>query len=150
MATSIGEDVRAINAVIARQFDSLNWTCGSSADWETFAADFIAGASLYPAARPVQPRTVEDFIARMKSLSESKLRSFREAVLGTEVHVFGNVAVAVAACEMTENDVGMNRGVEMLLLIRNEDARKIVAQAWDTESPSKPIPTNLLPGAGSD
>jgi hypothetical protein len=37
------------------------------------------------------------------------------------------VAVAVAACEMTENDTRVNRGVEMMLLIKDGGEWKIVA-----------------------
>jgi ketosteroid isomerase-like protein len=82
----------------------------------------------------------------MKGLAGMTLRSFREEVIGTHVHVFGNVAVAVAACEITENDADVNRGVEMLLLVRDEDQWRIVSQAWDTVNPSKPIPAFLAAG----
>jgi len=54
-----------------------------------------------------------------------------------------NLAVAVAACEMTENEARVNRGVEMMLLIKDGGEWKIVAQAWDTENESRPIPTDL-------
>ena len=37
---------------------------------------------------------------------------------------------------MTENGTEVNRGVEMLLLIKNEGAWQSVSQAWDTESAS--------------
>ena len=57
-----------------------------------------------------------------------------------EVRVFGNVAVALAACEMTEDDAEVNRGVEMLLLVKTDGAWRIACQAWDTEGPSRPIP----------
>ena len=40
----------------------------------------------------------------MKGLAESRLQSFKEDVLGHQVSVFGNVAVAVAGCQITEND----------------------------------------------
>jgi len=93
-----------------------------------------------------QRQSVEAFVERMKGLAETKLRSFHETVLGTEVRVFGNVAVALAACEMTENDGQVSRGVEMLLLIKNEAAWRIVSQAWDTESSTKLIPKDLLGG----
>jgi ketosteroid isomerase-like protein len=86
----------------------------------------------------------------MKGLEGTKLRSFEEAVLGTEIHVFGNVAVAVAVCEMTENGAEVHRGVEMLLLIKNAGAWQIVSQAWDTESPSQPIPMRLLGRAAGE
>src|ERR687893_540404 len=93
------EDERAIGAIVARQFASLDWTPGTSADWDAFSADFLPDASLYLAARPVQRQSIAGLVERMKGLAGSKLRSFREAVLGTEIFAFGNVAVAVAACE---------------------------------------------------
>ncbi len=39
-------DVRAIEALIARQFASLGWAPGTPADWAAFAADFLPGAPL--------------------------------------------------------------------------------------------------------
>ncbi|WP_410971738.1 hypothetical protein, partial [Salmonella sp. SAL4437] len=82
--------------IIARQLASLSWTSVISADWDKFAADFFPEAALYPAARPAKRQTVEAFMERMKSLEGTKLRSFEEAVLGTEIRVFGNVAIALA------------------------------------------------------
>ena len=142
-------DVQAIEALIARQFTSLNWSPETSADWDAFAADFFPEASLYPAARPAQRQSVEGFVERMKGLAATKLRSLNEVVLGTEVRVFGNVAVALAACQMTENEGEVNRGVEMLLLIKNEGAWRIVSQALDTESPTNPIPLHLVGGVAA-
>ena len=137
-------DVRAIQSLIARQFASLSWAPGASTYWGAFAADFLPDAPLYPAARPVGRQTVGAFVERMKGLAGTKLRSFREGVLGTEVRVFGNVAVALAACEMTENEADVSRGVEMLLLVKDDGVWRIVSQAWDTETPGKPIPAHLL------
>ena len=137
------DDLRAIEALVARQFASLSWAPGESADWAAFAADFLPDASLYPAARPARRQTTAAFVERMKGLAGTKLRSFKEGVLGTEVRVFGNVAVALAACEMTENDAEVNRSVEMLLLVKTEGAWRIACQAWDAEGPSRPIPSHL-------
>jgi hypothetical protein len=61
------DDVQSIEALIARQFASLDWTPGVAADWTTFANDFFPGASLYPSARPAKRQSVEAFIERMKS-----------------------------------------------------------------------------------
>ncbi len=138
------DDVHAIKTLIARQFRSLNWSSGAPADWDTFAADFFPDASLYPAGRPVRRQSVEVFAERMKGLAQTHLRSFQESVLGTEVRVFGNVAVAVAACEMTENDAEVSRGVEMLLLVKNDGKWQIVSQAWDRETTANPISSDLL------
>jgi ketosteroid isomerase-like protein len=144
------DDVRAIEALVARQFASLTWAPGTSADWDAFAADFFPDASLYPAARPAKRQTIEAFVLRMKGLAGTKLRSFHEAVLGTEIRVFGNVAVAVAACEMTENGADVRRSVEMLLLVEDEGAWRVASQAWDTEGPSKPVPARLVGGADGE
>src|SRR3712207_7753220 len=108
------DDVRAIEALIARQFASLSWAPGTSANWDGFAADFFPEASLYSAARPARRQTVEAFIGRMKGLAGTVLRSLHEAALGTEIRIFGNVAVAIAACVMIENRGPVNRGAGIL------------------------------------
>jgi ketosteroid isomerase-like protein len=141
-----GEDVQAIEALITRQFASLDWTPGAPANWDAFAADFLPDAPLYPAARPAKAQSVQAFTERMKGIAGGKLRTFHESLAGVRVHVFGNVAVAVAVCEMTENEADVKRSVEMLLLVKTEGAWRIAAQAWDPETPEKPIPAELLGG----
>ncbi len=142
------DDVRAIEELVARQFGSLHWSPGTQADWDAFVADFVPQAVLYPSARPARPQTVTGFVERMRGLAGTTLRSFHETVLGTHVRVFGNVAVAVAACEMTENEAAASRGVEMLLLVKDGGTWRIVAQAWDTEKPRNPIPADLFASVG--
>ena len=122
-------DVRAIEALVARQFTSLSWAPDRTAAWDDFTGDFFPDAALYPSARPARRQTVDAFVERMKGLVGTTLRSFDETVLGTEVRVFGNVAVALAACEMVENGSEVKRGVEMMLLVKDEGAWRIVAQA---------------------
>jgi hypothetical protein len=58
--------------------------------------------------------------------------------------------VALAACEMTENDGDTNRGVEVLLLIKDARVWRIVSQAWDRGSESKPIPLHLVGGKAKE
>jgi hypothetical protein len=140
------DDVRAIEAIVERQFGSLNWRHGTTGDWEAFASDFHQEATLFPSKRPARRQTVEEFVTRMQGLVGTSLRAFDEKVLGTDIRVFGNVAVAVAACEITENDTDLSRGVEMLLLVKDDGAWWIVSQAWDMEGPDKPIPRHLLTG----
>jgi len=134
------QDRRMIEALIARQFASLNWTPSAPADWSTFASDFVPEATLYPSARPIHRQTVAEFVGRMQGIAATSLRTFHERVLGTEVRVFGNVAVAVAACEVTENDKDVSRSVEMLLLVKDAGAWRIVSQAWDKETADNPLP----------
>lgn len=144
MSKEYQNDIRAIEDLIARQFASLNWRAGTPADWDAFAADFAPDATLYASARPAKRQSVEEFITRMKGIVDSRLHTFHEKLLGAEIRVFGNVAIAAAGCEITENGDTKNRSVEMMLLVKDEGVWKIVAQAWDAEGPAKPIPPALL------
>lgn len=137
-------DAEAIKALIARQFDSLGWQPGRPPDWPAFSATFASGALLFPAARPVVGKTVAAFIERMDALRTSNsLASFEETGLGQVVHVFGNVAVAMAACSMLENGSTLTRDVSAFLLIKDQGAWRIVGQAWDAETEGKTIPEHL-------
>lgn len=145
--TSTGDDAdrQAIEAAIARQFESLNWAPGAPANWAAFAADFHPDAALYPSARPAKLQTVAEFTARMEMLARTDLRSFAEQIVGSDIRIFGNVATAIVVCEMTENGTTINRNVEMMLLVKTGGAWQIVSQAWDAETPARPIPGSLVP-----
>ena len=137
-------DVKAIRALIARQFGNLQWSPEEPADWAGFTGDFLPGATLFPSARPVKPQSVPAFVERMKGLAAGALQKFDEAMLGANVHVFGNVAVALAACELRENDGAPQRQVEVLLLVKDGGTWRIAAQAWDAEKSGRHIPKQLL------
>lgn len=137
-------DVHAIRDVIARQFDSLQWTPERPPDWQGLAAGFVPEAPLYSAARPAKRQTVAGFIKRMEGFRASgKLKSFEETMLGATILVFGNVAVALGGCEMVENGSEVTRDVSGFLFIKDEGVWKIAAQAWDIEREDKPIPEEL-------
>lgn len=142
-------DQDAIRAIIARQFASLSWTRGARPDLEAFLDDFMAGAVLVASARPARAMPADTFASRMDALSRSSLRAFQEKVLGSQIRVFGNVAVAVVACENTENDAATNRNVEMILLVKEAGRWRIAAQAWDTEAEDRPVPPSLLGGGAA-
>jgi hypothetical protein len=132
-------DLDEIRTLVSRQFSSLSWTDGGTPDWSAFLEDFHPNAVLFPAARPARPQSSDQFAERMKGLVGSTLRSFDEQVLGSFVRVYGNVAVAVVACENTENAAERNRNVEMMLLVREAGRWRIAAQAWDREAADTPI-----------
>ncbi len=136
-------DIAAIKEVVGAQLRSLEWAPGKDADWATFRNGFLPGAMLFPAARPVQPQMVEHFVDRMNRLrANGTLGSFEETPLGCVVSVFGNVAVAMAGCEMLENGKTVTRDVSGFLLVRDGGCWRIAAQAWDMESTSQKIPSD--------
>jgi hypothetical protein len=137
-------DVSAIRQVMSQEL-SLSWSRDKNADWEAFAGAFLPGAALFPAARPVKTQTRDQFIDRMKKLrAEGKLGSFEVTPLGCDVRVFGNVAVAFAACELLENESIINREINATVLIRENGGWRIAAQAWDTETGAHKIPDDLI------
>jgi len=142
-------DRDAIRAIIVRQFASLSWSEEHAPGWDDFTGDFLAGASLFPAARPAKPMAVGDFVDRMRRLSDTSLRTFDQAVLGLQITVFGNIAIAAVGAEITENGDETSRSVEMMLLVKSEGQWKIAAQAWDKASAINPLPDTLVSGATS-
>ncbi len=138
------DDIRAIGALIAEQFQSLRWRPGAPPDWSAFSVAFAPDAMLFPAARPASATPVAAFIARMEALRTSNaLTAFEEAGLGQLVHVFGNVAIAMAACSMLENETTVTRDVSAFLLIKDSGVWRIAAQAWDVENSARRIPEHL-------
>jgi len=148
-ANGMGADEGVIRAIIDRQFASLSWDETIAPGWDDFAGDFLDGASLFPAARPARRTSVADFVERMRGLSDTSLRSLQETVLGTDICVFGNIAIAAVAAEMIENSAETSRSMEMLLLVKSEGQWKIVAQAWDKASEANPLPDALVSGVTS-
>ncbi|MEZ5924705.1 MAG: nuclear transport factor 2 family protein [Hyphomicrobiaceae bacterium] len=137
-------DITAIRDLIQRQFQSMSWESGATGDWDAFAQDFHRDATLFASSRPVRAQSVDAFTHRMQRLVGTALKSFHERVLGVEVRVFGSVAVASVACENTENGSEINRNVEMMLLIKDEERWQIVAQAWDKANVDRPVPADLI------
>jgi len=101
------DDHEAIRAIIDRQFGNLNWSPTTPAKWSAFVEDFLPAALLYPAARPTNPQKPQDFVERMKGLAANELHTFKETVLGHDIRVFGNIAIAAAVCEITAKTLGL-------------------------------------------
>jgi len=137
-------DHRAVRLLIARQFRSLSWNAICAPDWDRFSADFLPGAKLFPAARPVRPVSVPDFVTRMKTAAASTMPVFEETLLGVEIKLYGKVAVALAVCEQREQDAPPERAVEALLLLKEYGIWRIAAQGWDKEDDGAPIPEALF------
>jgi len=138
------DEVSLIREIVGMQFRSLAWTRDEDPNWVAFAQGFLPDARLFPAARPVRPQTIDQFMDRMKGLrAEGKLVSFQETPLGCAVRVFGNIAVAFAACEMLENGSTVTRDISAIVLVRDTGTWRIAAQAWDVETESNRIPGDL-------
>ena len=137
------DDESAIRALIGAHFDGLKWTPTTQPDWEAFSADFLPDALLFPAVRPVQTKTLEEFIERMNGVAQGSLHTFEEHTLGMQTLIFGNVAVVLAASKMLENETKVNHDVSGYLLVKSGGNWRIAAHAWDKASEQIPVPEEL-------
>jgi hypothetical protein len=131
----------AVRAVLARQFEHLSWAAGDTPDYAPVLADFVPGAHMYASRRPAAAQSAAEFCARLERLRvDGTLASFRESMLGAHIRIFGNVAIALAACEMLENEVTTTRDVSGFLLLKDGGRWRIAAQAWDIEREGLSVP----------
>lgn len=137
------EDEAGIRSLLGAHFDALGWDEGGRPDWQRFSADFLPEALLFPAARPVQARSLDQFRDRMNTVADGALRTFEERTLGMRILAFGNVAVVLAASEMLENGSDVNHDVSGYLLVKSAGEWKIAAHAWEKASEDRPVPAEL-------
>lgn len=143
MAAHDISDEDAIRALIGAHFEAMRWTPSTAPDWQTFSADFLPEALLFPAARPVQVRSLKSFVERMNEVARKSLHTFEEHTRGMQILLFGNVAVVLAASEMLENETEVNHDVSGYLLVKSEGKWRIAAHAWDKATDQMPIPSHL-------
>jgi hypothetical protein len=136
-------DESQIRALIGAHFDALKWSPGSNPDWNTFSTDFLLDAQLFPAARPVQAKSLVEFIERMNRVAQGSLHDFEERTLDMTNQRFGNVAVVMAASELLENKEEVSHDVSGYLLVKSEGRWRIAAHGWDKASDDNPVPEQL-------
>ena len=96
------DDEAEIRSLIAEHFEAMSWGPDSEPDWDRFRKDFLSGAVLLGAARPVTGRSLDAFIERMETVARANLKSFEEHTRGMQILRFGNVAVVLAMSELLE------------------------------------------------
>lgn len=136
-------DEEEIRALIGDHFEPMKWGEDGVPDWDRFRDDFLPDAILCGAARPLQVRTLESFIARMENVARKNLHSFEEHTRGMKVMQFGNIAVVLAMSELTENGTEQNYDISGYLLVKSEGRWSIAAHAWDQADEEKPVPDQL-------
>lgn len=65
---------------------------------------------------------------------DGTLRTFSERMIGVRTMIFGNVAIALAGCEMLENGDEVTRDASAFLLVKDDLSWRVAGQAWDAES----------------
>lgn len=129
---TIETDRAEIAGLIARQFRALCWDDVTPPDSAALTAAYLPAAQLYASTRPAKPLTSQQFADRMAGLRDSgALPVFQEKGRGLHIWIAGGVAVALAGCEMHENQSEVTEDISAFLLVRNPDGWAIASQAWD-------------------
>jgi len=135
------ESRQEILSILQKLYQALNWDESTKPDWNSFSDCFHATARLYPSARPVEALDVDTFVGRMDGQrSNGNLATFAETMLGEDIQVFGNVAVAFSAYETVINGDRKSRGLNAFHLGRDDGTWKILSLAWDNETDEQPLP----------
>lgn len=138
------KDRETLRALVEKLFEDLSWTPDTAPDWAAFKAAFRDDAVLYPSARPVAQTPIGVFIDRMENERTSgNLKSIVERAIAHDVTVFGNTALVCTSYEACINDGAPGRGANAFLFVRDGDAWKVGAMAWDNVSDAAPLPGNL-------
>lgn len=128
----IARDRVEIAQLIKRQFRALCWDETSPPDLPALNAAYVEGAQLFASARPAKAQTAVAFGERMAGLrDDGTIPVFEEKGVGLHIWVAGNVAVAMAGCEMHENRSEITEDISAFLLVKNPDGWAIASQAWD-------------------
>ena len=143
-AAGHGDDVRAIERLIARQFGSLTWTPETSADWDAFAADFFRRRHSTPLRARLSARALRPLSSERRAWQEQSCARSMRPFWGQRSGSSATLRSRWRPARWPRTMGQVSRGVEMLLLIKDASAWQIVSQAWDMGSPSKPIP-NAIP-----
>lgn len=130
--TLVAQDRAEIAQLIKRQFRSLCWDETSPPDLMALNAAYVEGANLFASARPARGHSAQAFGERMAGLrDDGTIPVFEEKGVGLHIWVAGNVAVAMAGCEMHENRSEITEDISAFLLVKNPDGWAIASQAWD-------------------
>lgn len=135
------QDQQEISALIDRMLASLCWSPDQAPDWDAFQSVFHEDARLYPSARPVNPSEIGAFVERMTAQRDNgSLVHFDELKLKDTIHVFGNVAIAFSAYQSTINQSSVSKGLNALLLVKEDGAWRCVGMAWENDTADHPLP----------
>lgn len=127
----VSADKAEIEALIKRQFAALTWHESHPPSTDTLVADCLPDARFAASARPAKTQSPADFAARMAGLhDDGRITTFEERGRGLHIWVTGTVAVALAGCEMHENQDQVTKDISAFMLVKNPEGWAILSQAW--------------------
>ncbi|MBI4547800.1 MAG: hypothetical protein HY707_07465 [Ignavibacteriae bacterium] len=154
-ASPHSEDVTSVDAIIKAMYESVSFTAGSQPDYKRLRSLF------HPEGRLIPPKTerdssvhvldVENFITRSRDyvvITGLERRGFIEKEIFRRADGYGKIVHVLSTYESRHRETDpapIQRGVNIIQLLKEHNRWWVVSVMWDIERPSVPIPPKYLP-----
>lgn len=147
-------DVASLDAIMAAIYDVISGPAGQTRNWDRFRSLMSPHARLIPTGvsretgRPVhRALTAEEYITQIGPQLERG--GFFERELGRKVERYGNIVHLMSAYDSKrtlQDAEPFTRGVNSMQLWFDGTRWWVLTIFWEAESPTTPIPAELLRG----
>jgi hypothetical protein len=146
-------DVGTLDAILAALYDVISGPAGQPRDWARFRALMAPQARLIPTGRnaagaaALRTLTVDEYVTTIGPRLERD--GFFERELGRKVERYGDVVHVMSAYDSKrrlEDAAPFARGVNSIQLWFDGQRWWVVTIFWESETPERPIPADLLGG----
>jgi hypothetical protein len=147
------EDVGSIEAIVKASYETISGGVGVPRQWGRDESLFDPNVRFVAVERDPKSGAVVAMITTHQEFvdgSDASLvkEGFTERELGRKIERYGNVATVLSSYEGKNASTGkvVTRGVNIFQLYFDGKRWWILSMVWDQETPSNPIPAELLPG----
>jgi hypothetical protein len=138
-------DVATIDNLMRAVYECVTCAPGAPRQWERERALYVPDAILMAGrAEGLRRYTVDEFVEAVDSYLAA---GFYEREIARQEVRYGRIAHVLSTYDsrLTEDGPIMNRGVNSLQLLWQDERWWIVSIIWDSEQHSGPLPQSLLP-----
>jgi hypothetical protein len=141
------DDVNSLDSILQAIYDVISGPAGDR-DWNRFRSLFVPEARLTSATRidgsPVRLFDVDGYAHGAGGYF--KTHAFYESAIANRIQKFGNIAQVFSsyASRTAPNERPFARGVNSIQLFNDGTRWWVLSILWDEETPSNPLPPELV------
>ena len=146
------EDVSSVEAIVKASYETISGGVGVPRQWGRDESLFDPNVRFVAVERDPKSGAIVAMITTHQEFvdgtDESLVKDgFTERELGHKIERFGNVATVLSSYEGKNASTGkvVTRGVNIFQLYYDGKRWWVLSMVWDQETPSNPIPAELLP-----
>jgi hypothetical protein len=146
------EDVSSVEAIVKASYETISGGVGVPRQWGRDESLFDPNVRFVAVERDPKSGAIVAMITTHQEFvdgtDESLVKDgFTERELGHKIERFGNVATVLSSYEGKNASTGkvITRGVNIFQLYFDGKRWWVLSMVWDQETPSNPIPAELLP-----